>query len=169
MSLYETLSLILAIVSIAALLWQVRVALQSIHADHERRKKQATIEFLMAQVRPLWTEGRHLLDKKWGTGVLNEDSLKQIEDDPEARVIVTSLLGHLEYLSVGINTGIYDKDILFRASGTSMIRLFHRLRPYIKLSQKNQVTAYIEFENLIHDLEERKRKKPPVDGNIIHS
>jgi hypothetical protein len=169
MSIFETLSILLAIISVSALFWQIQVALHTMRADHERRKKQATIEFLMSQVRPLWTEGKRMLDAKWGTSVLSEDALNEIQEDSNAREIVTNLLGHLEYLSVGINAKIYDKDILYRASGTYLIRLFYRLRPYIKLAQRDLPTIYIEFEALIQDFEERKLVKPPKEGNIVLS
>lgn len=169
MTIFETLSLIIAAVSVAALLLQLHIGVRTMRADHERRKKQATLEFVMSHVRPLWTEGQRILDERWGAGVLSEQALKDIQEDTKAREIVKTLLGHLEHMSVGLNTGIYDKDLLFRASGAYLIRLFHRLRPYVKYAQKSLPTAYVEFENLVRDFEERKRLKPPTEGNIIHS
>lgn len=149
------------------LLWrQVSIAAKALRADHQRRKKQSTIEFLMFHVRPQWTEGQKILDQRWPESVITDKVLKEISENSESKAIVQTLLGHLEYMAVGINTGIYDEDILYRASGAYLIRLFHRLRPFVKQAQQDLPTRYIEFENLIAKFEKRKRNKPDEAGNL---
>ena len=65
MSLFQYLSLGVASITAIILVVQAAIALKAIKADHERRKKQATIEFIQ-NVRPLWLESRHLIEGRWG-------------------------------------------------------------------------------------------------------
>lgn len=72
-------------------------------------------------------------------------------------------------MSVGMNTGVFDKDLLYRMSSSYLIRIYRRLEPYVKHVQKNNSFAYIEFQEIISDFEERKRIKPDPRGNIRYS
>lgn len=166
MNLFDGLAISAATASALLLFLQVRVASRAIRLDHLRRRRQSTLEFVMAQVRPRWSKSRKLIDEKWGTESISEKALKQIEEDDKSREVVRSLLGHLEYLAVGINVKVYDKDVLHRASGSYLIRTFHRLLPYVKSVQKKQPAAYVELEQLIADFAERKRHKPEPIGEL---
>lgn len=152
MSLYEVLAIIVGTVSIAILIVQVGVAARTLKLDHKRRKNEATINFML-QVRPLWHQGRRLIDQKWGKTELSESALTEIDENFEAHEIVRTLLGHLELLSVGVNSGVYDKNLLRRMSGAHLTRMYRRLKPYIKRMQKKQTSAYVEFERLIHEFQ----------------
>ncbi len=127
---------------------QVGVAGHSLRIDHDRRKKEATIN-CMLQVRPLWHQGRRVLDSKWGKGVLTESALTEIDDDFSSHEVVRTLLGHLELLSIGVHSGVYDLDLLNRMSGFHLCSMYDRLKPYIKRVQGKLPTAYIEFERLV--------------------
>jgi len=168
MTAFEISTLIIATATAGLLVWQVRVAVQSIKADHERRKKQATTEFML-HVRPLWHDQRRMIEKRWGDGVLTNKILDEIDKDHEAYELVRTLLGQLEHISVGVNSGVYDKDLLFRTSGSHLIGIYHRMHPYIMRAQSKLSTAYIEYVQLMREFEERKREKPLQDGNIEHS
>ena len=147
---------------------QIQVAISTIKADHERRRKQATIDFML-QVRPIWQESHRLLDERFGPGTLSGDALEEIQKNRDARDIISRLLGNLEHLAVGINTGVFDRELLFRTSAYFLTTIYHRLHPHIKKAQTSLPTAYIEFEQLAVEFDDRRRIKPPKSGNIVHS
>lgn len=72
-------------------------------------------------------------------------------------------------MAVGMNTDIYDKDLLFRMSGSSIISIFDRFNTYITKCQQQNPNLYIEFQDLVNDFKERKRMKPSENGNMRHS
>ena len=168
MSTFEIITLILGGVTACILVIQVGLALKSIKADHERRKKQATFEFVQ-KIRPAWIEAKHALEGKWGDNPLSSSELIEIDKDFELLKLVRTLLGLLEHMSVGMNSSVFDKDLLFRMSGTQLINIHKRLRAYIDRVQQTTPTAYIEYQELVKNFEERKRMKPETQGNILNS
>lgn len=168
MKLFELLSLIIGVAMAALVILQIRIAISTIRADHERRRKQATIDYML-QVRPIWQESQRLLDERFGTGTLSENALDEIQTNRDARDVISRLLGNLEHLAVGVNTGVFDRELLFRTSAYFLITIHQRLLPHIKKIQIKLPTAYIEFEQLAVEFSERRRIKPPKSGEIIHS
>ncbi len=168
MTLFEILTVIIGSLTACILLVQAGLALKAIKADHERRKKQATIEFVQ-KIRPAWLEAKNKLEERWGKNPLTSKELEEIDNDFQLQKVVNNLLGLLEHLSVGMNTGVYDKDLLFRMSGSFLIDIHNRFRSYIDQVQVRNPAAYIEYQNLVSDFEERKRTKPSTEGDIRHS
>lgn len=158
----------IAIAVLVIIVLQLRLGLKTLKADHERRKKQATIEYINS-IRQLWSENVKLLDEKYSVNTLSEENLQEIESNPEIRDIIKDLLGKLEHMSVGMNTDVFDKDLLYRMSASYLIRIYRRLLPYISFVQKGNPFAYIEFQEIILDFENRKRVRPDPRGEIIHS
>lgn len=148
---------------------QLGVMKKTFEADHERRRKQATIEFLSV-VRPMWGESRRRLNDAIGNTRLNEDNLGKILEDRGLQRNVRELLGALERMSVGMQTGVFDKDLLYRMSASYLIRVYDRMRPYILHQQKHKnASAYTEFQELIAEFEKRKRGQPAQFGKVEHS
>ncbi len=168
MSLYEVLSLILGILGAVVIIVQLSIAIRAMRADHERRQKQATIEHVRT-IRPLYKHCRQVIDEKFGKDVLSDGAVGEIDKDDELRENIKDMLALLEHTSVGMNTGVFDKDLWYRMSASYLIRIYHRLRPYIKYIQKSQPSAYIEFEEIVHEFEERKRRRPDSRGQIKYS
>ena len=168
MTIFEIPTIIIATATALILIVQASLALKSIKADHERRKKQATFDYVQ-KVRPAWIEAKHILEEKWGKDPLTSKELEEIDKNFQLLVRVRELLGRLEHLSVGINSGVFDKDLIFRMSGSQIISIYKRLHTYIDRVQKRNPTAYIEFQEVVKVFEERKRIKPEKNGNIINS
>lgn len=95
--------------------------------------------------------------------------VKEINENHEIKSEIRELLGTLEHVSVGMNTGVFDKDLWYRMSATFLITLYSRLRAYIKHVQKDNPSTYIEFEGIVKEFEARKAKKPESTGNIQYS
>ena len=133
-------------------------------ADHERRKKQATVEYINS-IRSDYRALNDKLNDKFSTHPIKMDEI----DDVMKRDI-KQLLSILEHLSVGVNTGVYDFDILHRMSGSFLVARYHQLHPHISKAQQVNPKFFIEFEQLCNKIEKtNKEKYHSNEGNIKHS
>jgi hypothetical protein len=155
MSLYEVIIVLLTCASVVALFIQVRIAVVQMKKNNERIKRQATIEY----IGKIWRDARYKLEAKYGYDILSEDSLKEIKLSHHLEAEIRNLLGVLEHMSVGLHTGVYDKDLLYRMTATFIINTYKRFHPYITHMQQKSPKMYIEFERLAKEFEETKKKE----------
>ncbi|MCG7552799.1 DUF4760 domain-containing protein [Pseudoalteromonas sp. Of11M-6] len=134
-------------------------------ADHDRRKKHATVEYLKS-VRPIWSSLRRELNDHFGTGPLTESNLLEIDKDKELQRLIRELLGGMEHLAVGANCDVFDRDLIYRMSASSFIRICKRMDLYIERAQQKNPYSYIEFRELVHEFEEQRRMRPDPRGTI---
>ena len=133
-------------------------------ADHERRKKQSTVEYLN-NIRDQYRGLTNKLIKKFGDEAINLSAI-----DDTTKVEINELLSILEHLSTGINTEVYDYNIIKRMSGSYLIKRYKQLFPYIDDAQQKSPTVYIEFETLCKKFEFDKRQiHISTNGNIEFS
>lgn len=165
LTLFQVLSLALAAASVAVVAARLSTAIKTMKADHERRKKLATIEHVR-EVRPRWEASRAWLEGRFQGERLTQDGVQEVDKDPKARENIRSLLALLEHLAVGVNTGVFDRDLLYRMSASTTIRIYDQLRPYIKRRQQENPYAYVEFEDMVTLFQEYKRTKPDPRGGI---
>lgn len=137
-------------------------------ADHDRRRKQATVDY-MRSVRPIWSEGRRALNDNFGNKAMTEEDIAKIDNDKDLQRLVREVLSWLEHLAVGANTEVFDKDLIYRMSASYLIRIYKRVALYVETTQKRNPYAYIEFQELMHDFIERRRKRPDTEGIINHA
>lgn len=66
------------------------------------------------------------------------------------------VLNHYEYISVGIQAGIYDEQMLKEGSYNTVVRLYQRAKPFIEAVREvnNRETIYQEFQWLAKRWEE---------------
>lgn len=166
MNTFETCSLIIQILAFIAVIYQLRLVLRALRADHERIRKQSTIEQLGHEYR----ECRYALESKFGTNHLSEEEIKIITTNNEYEANIKRLLGVLEHIAVGVNAEIYDKEIVFSMSSSSMIDIYKRMEPFIEYRRKKgHQSAYTDFQHLIRDFENKKITPPSNRGNIKFS
>ena len=135
-------------------------------AYHERLKKQSTLEYAGKQ----WLDARMQLESIYGDEIVAEEDANNIYQDKELKSQVDKLLGTLEHIAAGVNSKIYDEDILYRMVASSVVDNFNRFKHYIKIRRQNESKEmYIELEALAIHFMERRRKKPMKLGDIIHS
>nr|VFJ94380.1 MAG: protein of unknown function (DUF4760) [Candidatus Kentron sp. H]VFJ95260.1 MAG: protein of unknown function (DUF4760) [Candidatus Kentron sp. H]VFK01656.1 MAG: protein of unknown function (DUF4760) [Candidatus Kentron sp. H] len=162
---FEILFLVITSCSAFIVILQLVVVIKIFKADHERRKKQATIE----HIGTLWRDARHKLEKAYGLNVLSEEQIVKIRNDAQLEADVRNLLGALEHMATGLHTGVYDKDLLYRMSATFVIQVYHRLKPYISDEMRKNPSVYIEFSNLAKEFEGKKQEQMIKIANIKHS
>lgn len=83
------------------------------------------------------------------------------KDDTDAAVAIRYVLNHWEYVCVGIQSDIYDEEMLKRASYNTVVRLFQCARPFIEKLRQNtgRPTLYQELEWLYNRWE---KSGPPA-------
>lgn len=147
----------------------VVVAVWHIRANHERRKKQATIEFYHI-IDDHCTESLRQIDKKFPRN--NVISVSDIESDKSGDDTLRAIkkyLYHMECLSVGINTKVYDIFVFERMAGNFTVRWFDRLKEVIISFRKDfdsqgcpKSHAYKDFEDVVSRLKEVRKKRFPM-------
>lgn len=129
-------------------------------ADHDRRKKQSTIEYVN-NVRDRYVPIMDYFDERFGVGhVINISDISEAD----ARKI-SELLSVVEHMAVGVETEVYDIDIIDRMSGAYFLRMRRVLDPYIARSQQKNPRAFIEFDHMC-DRIRSKRKIPNEAGKL---
>jgi len=136
-------------------------------ADHERRKKQATIEFSF-QVLEERSKAAKVINAVFkDDAVVNVNAPDYINDIDDVKSAITRYLNLMERISVGINTGIYDLTTFTRITGNATVDFYKRIEPIIverrKLSQRKSL--YCDFEKLVNDISEEFKKDAPIIPN----
>ncbi len=125
-------------------------------ADHERQKKQATIEFV-ASLRSEQTDAREMLLKHLGNDVISTDKALELRKGDKAGeetavTIVRTIrfyLNGLEYMAVGVNAGVYDRELVRRLMGYSLKKTWSRYGDYIgAVRNEGNENTYRELERL---------------------
>jgi hypothetical protein len=150
-------------ISVLTIAGQLYVANKSLKADHERQKKQSTIEDFGSA----YLLCRYEIERKYGSEPITAAIAAQIDSDLEKCADFNKLLGILERMAVGVNTGVYDRDVVYRMSAGSIIALRHRLHHYIEHRRKvlNHPKLFTDYEWLANDFE--KVYHPPPSGGEI--
>jgi len=170
----QLLAVLLQTLVIIGLFFQVHIMHKSLEVSkvvndsyHERLKKQSTLEYAGEK----WLSARVQLERAYGVDALSKDVAQQIYEDNELRTQVLNLLGTLEHISAGVNSKVYDEDILYRMAGASVIDNFNRFKNYIKLRRQNEGNdeLYIELEELSVNFMNRQKKERSKAGDMIYS
>jgi hypothetical protein len=141
--------------------WQVRIAAKSFAHDYSRRKKESTFNMynlLRERIRELDRNIRKRYFLYHGES-FSGDKLYKLLSDKKSRDELVELLGILERIAVGTRNGIYDINILNELSGTVIISMYKRYKPYIMHVRKRSHTFYESFEWLANQLSQMRKNK----------
>lgn len=153
----------LAIVTGAIIaVFQLRKFIRYTKADHERTKKQSTIEFY----NEISKETVLLLDEMKTHSITGHVPIDKIEEHPGLKSAVQRYLSLMERFSVGVNTGVYDLYIFDRMAGIHTIHKFNELRAFIEFTRekRNINVFYVDFEQMVTSLSEIRKKRFPQKG-----
>ncbi len=169
MTLFETFSITIMGVGAIIALIQVGIGIRTLRADHERRKKQATILYL-DNLRTSYRKWNNELVKKFGTDPIGAETANKITEDIGSWAILKDMLGLFEHLAVGVNTGVFDIDILNKMAGQYLIDVYDRWKVYINERRKDpkHQSVYMEYEILVNRIR-LIRKKDDEIGRIRYS
>ena len=155
---------IIQTILLAVVIVQLWVSYRSFQADHERRKKQATFEYVNA-VSERFRAALNKFDEKHGI-----DKVVDISNyDDDDRFIVKSYLNEIEYICAGVNAGVFDLQILHKMMGTGLIGRHHQFQQYINEKRQSKKTVFVEFSEVVRLLETLRPSDYSNIGKIIKS
>jgi hypothetical protein len=152
-----------------AIILGVIIAIIQLLADHERRKKQATIEFY-DQIFRLASPLAKSIRENFTTGYINPTE-KAYSDNVEIQNNIRNYLSLMERISAGINIGVFDFSTFSRLAGTStknMHTMLYYVIPYLRQNEGNP-KLFIEFEWLIKKIDNKTIKPPDPAADIRYS
>ena len=81
------------------------------------------------------------------------------------KLAVKEFLNFFEILAIGLETGIYDQRMVFRAFGTDIVKYYDKAKEFIQSVRHEDGdivdVAYEHFENLAEKARQRARKAAP--------
>ena len=154
------------LVTAAIGIWQIRIGINSVRQDHDRRRKQATIEYINDVRDRYRAEHRHLLRVLGGP--VNAESVEKIQSNPELNARLLDLLGLFEGLAAGVNAGVFDVELLNRVSGGYLIRVFETYKAYMLARRQSRwPSLYREFEELVENLRKLRPELSDVQPHAL--
>lgn len=124
-----------------------KISRETLDRDHERRRKQSTVEFWMV-TREMYYKNYRLLGA--GSG---------LEYGGDQQTLLREYLGMLEMYAIGINDGLFDFDTARSLSGGFIVRQLERFCPYMENARAR--TAGRSYAQLLR-LQERLAPFAPV-------
>ncbi len=143
---------------------------KSLMADHERRKKQSTLEFY-SDIYPYLSEFRTKITDIFGNGYVTPDDVRYIQDKDIQQMIYEYLV-IIERFAVGVNSGIYDINVFAKTSGKVVSDMYKKLSPIIENMRitQNYPEMFNDFEKMSKDvLEVREKMYPKLSGEDLVS
>lgn len=137
---------------------------KTLKADHERRKKQATFEFINS-LSDRYRNSLNDFNKRHGM-----DRMVDINDYTEDDIlIIRAYLSEMERICAGVNLGVFDYESLRRMMAGGLIKNHNRFSQYIAEAQSRRDTHYSEFCTIVARL--RQDESPTIrrKGDIRHS
>lgn len=134
---------------------------KSVMADHDRRKKQSTLEFY-SEIYPYLSECRTKIADIFENGYVTPDNIKY-KENTDIQKIIYEYLVIIERFAVGVNSGIYDINIFSKTSGKVVSDMYKKLSPIIeemRISQ-NYPEMFNDFEKMSKDVEKVGEKMYP--------
>jgi len=158
----NTLSLIavgLAVLGGFFVVVQIRQQTKISRADHDRQKKQSTIEFYNS----LSSDSYQFLDDIKGKRL----NSTLVNSDKDLRKSVIRYLSRLERLAIGVATDVYDFNVLCLMPGRYLCKKYEQFQEYIKETRisKDAPMLYKEFELLVNRIEKYREKYPNQIAN----
>ena len=131
---------------------------QSMMADHERRRKQSTLEFY-TNIYPHLSELRTKITDTFGNEYITPKDYRYTQDITIQKTIYEYLV-IIERFAVGVNTGIYDINIFVNTSGKTVADMYKKLSPIIEEMRQTQnyPEMFCSFEKMSKEVEEIRNR-----------
>lgn len=138
--------------------------LQAFKADHERRRKQATLEFMNA-ISDRYKTALRKFDEKHG----RERVVDLAAYDEDDRETVRQYLSEIERACAGVNAGVYDYGILKKMNASMLLSNFQRFGQYIEKAQSQRASLYAEYTHVAARLKADETLPFAATEHVKHS
>jgi len=153
------------LVNIATILG-IPIAIWTLKADHERQKKQSTVEF-DREISSIAVDLQNQIKDIFHDDVINPND-ERYDKNNNIQNIIKNYLSLMEQFSLGINMGIYDITTYIRLSGRTTTNWYNQLKEIINdnRNKNSQPSLYIEFEMMVEKINKKTPKMNNTSGNI---
>lgn len=130
-------TLLVSVVAFGALAWQLLMLARSTAQDHDRRRKQATMEYLTAIIdrrKQLYEEG---IPDERNRAAVSALISRSLTGDASATKLITSYLTAFNYLGVGARTDAFDRAVIDQAWGGLIIAVRANYGPWLEAQRQN--------------------------------
>lgn len=169
-NLFLSLGVVIAVFQLIQMRKGNLLELNNMKADHERKKKQSTIEFYN-EIYPYLRDCKAEIVSAFGEGYVTPDD-KRYKENSILQKAINEYLIIIERFAVGVNAGIYDINIFAKTSGKIVCDTYKRLSPVIENMRKVQSypELFNDFEKMCKDVEKiRERMYPKPLGEDLTS
>ncbi|MDJ0612887.1 MAG: DUF4760 domain-containing protein [Rhizobiaceae bacterium] len=115
--------------------------------DHERRKREATFQFIES-VSAKYKKAIATLNRKFPTNEIIPFETMAHDDMENIKIY----LNEMERLAIGVHTDTFDRGIIERMMATSMRKNSRKFSAYIKDRQDKNSKLFNEFQTLVREL-----------------
>ena len=150
----------LAMLGLVLILHQLRMAREESRREHQRRQNEMTLSAyntVRGDLRETIRRVRIKLELEDMFDVFTEKHLHQITNDKELRDDVARMLGFLNKFAVGIKHDVFNIGLVNDLAGKLFIETYKQFKPYIVWVRKDSETFYIDYENLVLNLQELRQ------------
>lgn len=148
------------------LLAQLKQFREATDLDHQRRKREATLDFLMTtfdNARELRRDG---LPELFRSDVEGYASDPLSFSDPRNHII-RHYLNEFESLATGMNLGVYDDEVIYSMRSAAIVRAWALYEPWVAARRDflRQPELYEELEKMARRMQELQveRGKPEIE------
>jgi hypothetical protein len=151
------------VILLGAFVWQLRVlgkqvdqASTATNRDHERRRKQATIDFYASTLQKRAELRTTLPYDRDSAGILV--LIEQASVDDKLGKMITEYLNLFELLAAGVNTDVFDFSVVERVAGGRIMAIARNYSPWIEWRRKllENPRLYLELELLAEWVEKHR-------------
>ncbi|HEX6686722.1 MAG TPA: DUF4760 domain-containing protein [Candidatus Limnocylindrales bacterium] len=162
------------IIAFLAVIWQLRLlahqnrqSQQAIVQDHDRRRKQATLEFF-ATTHDRQIEFRKILPNSWSSEEIVALIQKAVNGDTDTEKLIAGYLNLYEHFAAGVRAGIFDLEVTNQMAGGRIVAMQRNYQPWIEYRRRLHGVAdlYCELEWLGGRLAELRRNLGLVDEPV---
>ena len=147
----------IAIIGVGFLARQMYLSRIEDKSEHLKRQKEATLNAYNL-VRDDLSERTGKIRKKLNLKDMytkfTHNEVKKIHEDEKLRIEMPIVLGIFERFSIGVQHGVYNRDLISDLSGNVFINTYRQFEPYIQdVRREFGYNVYNGFEQLTKELE----------------
>ncbi|MFJ5260931.1 DUF4760 domain-containing protein [Streptomyces sp. NPDC088387] len=162
-------SLAMGVIAFGAVAWQLMMLSRSTERDHDRRRKQATMEYLTANMdrrKVLFDDG---IPYERDHAAIEALIGRSLSGDAAATKLITSYLTTYNFLGVGAQSDAFDRQVIDEAWGGLIISVWNNYRPWAEAQRllHGEPRLWTNLQWLASQMTPRRTAVPrAADGNV---
>jgi len=152
----------IGILGIILIVRQLQLSLEESEREHQRRQNEMTLNAyntVRGDLRDSIRRVRNELQLDDMFDDFTDEHLEKIIKEKHLRHDVTRMLGYLNKFAVGIKYDVFNINLVNDLAGSLFIETYRQFKPYINWVRKDSDHFYREYERLVKELVEIKKRQ----------